>query len=113
MNQIEKEQKLTEIRRIVADYATAKANRIYLGEYRKSLRSMLMKKYETEGAKTAAQQERNAMADPEYLELLEGLREAVETEEKLRYELVLHEQEFDAWKSRLYAKTAEMKAYGG
>jgi len=113
MNQIEKEQRLTEIRRIVKDYSKAKANRIYLGEYRKSLRSILMKKYESTGVKTSSAQEKDAMADPEYLELLEGLREAVETEEKLRYELVLHEQEFDAWKSRLYAKTAEMKAYGG
>ena len=110
---IEKEQKLEKIRQIIAEYAEAKANRVYLSEFRKSKRSMLMKKYETEGAKTAAQQERNAMADPEYLEVLEGLREAVEAEERLRYELVLQEQEFDAWKSRLYAKTAEIKAYGG
>lgn len=113
MNQHEKEQKLQQIRHIVSDYATAKAKRIYLTEFRKSKRSILMKKYETQGAKTAAQQERDACSDPEYLEVLEGLREAVEAEEKLRYELVLHEQEFDAWKSKLYAKTAERKAYGG
>ena len=113
MNQIEKEQKLQQIRDTVAKYAKAKATRIYLTEFRKSKRSMLMKKYETQGAKTAAQQERDATADTEYLELLEGLREAVEAEEKLRYELVLQEQEFEAFKARTYLKGQEMKAYGG
>ncbi len=110
---MDKEARLNEIRAIVKDYAKAKANRIYLHEFRKSKRSMLMKKYETEGHKTAAAQEREATADPEYIEVLQGLREAVETEERLRYELVLQEQQFDHWKTTIYAKTAEMKAYGG
>lgn len=110
---MDREARLQEIRDIVARYAKAKANRIYLHEFRKSKRSMLMKKYETEGHKTAAAQEREATADPEYVEVLKGLREAVEQEEKLRYELVLQEQQFEEWKTKIYARTAEMKAYGG
>ncbi len=110
---MEKEQRLNEIRAVVADYAKAKADRIYLHEFRKSKRSILMKKYETEGHKTAAAQEREATADSEYIEVLQGLREAVEQEEKLRYELVLQQQQFDSWKTKIYAKTAEMKQYGG
>lgn len=73
---------------------------------------MLMKKYEVEGHKTAAAQEREALADPEYIEVLQGLQQAVEQEEKLRYELVMQEQQFEHWKTTIYAKTAEMKHYG-
>lgn len=109
---MDREERLQQIRDIVAQYAKAKADRVYLHEFRKSKRSMLMKKYETEGHKTAAAQEREATADPDYVAVLDGLREAVEAEEKLRYELVLQEQQFEEWKTKVYQKTAEMKAYG-
>jgi hypothetical protein len=66
-------------------YAKAKADRIYMEEYRKSLKAILMKR-SMETAVNA--QEREAYSHPEYLDLLKGLREAVEAEEKLRWDMV-------------------------
>ncbi len=47
-----------------------------------------MKEADRNGHKTAAVQEREAYADPAYLELLDGLKAAVEAEETLRWRLV-------------------------
>ena len=59
-------------------YAKAKADRVYMEEYRKSLKAILMKR-SLETAVNA--QEREAYSDPEYVQLLQGLREAVEVED--------------------------------
>ena len=75
------------IRDNAAAYAKAKADRIFLEEFRKSKKSLLMRQAELNGHKTAATQEREAYADPEYIQLLEGLREATEAEEALRWKI--------------------------
>jgi hypothetical protein len=77
-------------------FAKAKAERIYLEEYRKSLKSLLMKRSceESIGA-----QEREAYAHDEYRQLLEGLRAAVEVEEKLRWDLIAAQARVDIWRS--------------
>ena len=112
MNDQQREARLAELRKIASEYAEAKSNRIYLMEFRKSQKAILMKKYEVEGIKTAAGQEREAYADDGYLELLEGLREAVEAEEKLKFELLISERRFEEYKAKMYAKSAEMKYLG-
>jgi len=73
-----------------------KAERIYLEEYRKSLKSLLMKRSceESIGA-----QEREAYAHDEYRQLLQGLRAAVEVEEKLRWDLIAAQARVDIWRS--------------
>jgi hypothetical protein len=54
-------------------FAKAKAERTYIEEYRKSLKSILMKR----SMETAiGAQERDAYAHPEYVQLLDGLKEA-------------------------------------
>ena len=58
-------------------YAQAKANRVYLEEFRKSKKALLMK---GSGESAIGAQEREAYAHADYLQLLEGLREAVEKE---------------------------------
>ena len=68
-----------------AKYAQAKANRIYLEEYRKSLKSILMIK---SASKTSAAQEVEAYSHPEYITHLNALKEAVEAEETLRWMLI-------------------------
>jgi hypothetical protein len=45
-------------------------------------------------------QEREAYAHPEYRELLEGLRAAIEREEKLRWDLVAAQARVDVWRSQ-------------
>jgi hypothetical protein len=78
-------------------YAKAKADRVYMEEYRKSLKAILMKR-SLETAVNA--QEREAYSHDEYVALLEGLREAVETEERLRWEMVAAQARVEVWRSQ-------------
>ena len=80
-------------------YAKAKAERIYLEEYRKTLKAVLMKHAEAEGIKVSATQEREAYAAPAYAAHLEGLRAAVEAEEALRWRMVAAEAAIEVWRS--------------
>jgi len=77
-------------------FAKAKAERIYLEEFRKSKKAILMKESFEE---TVGAQEREAYAHPDYRELLRGLREAIEIEEKLRWDLVAAQARVDVWRS--------------
>lgn len=90
-------------------YAKAKADMDYLGHFRKSKLAILMKQYATRGHETAAAQEREARADSEYIQVLEGLREATEICEKERWELNLVKMKFEAWRTAEATKRAEMK----
>ena len=76
--------------------ALARANRIYLEEYRKSKKAMLMKESKVEAISA---QERDAYAHPEYLEFLEGLRTAVFEDEKHRFLLQAASAKIDAWRT--------------
>lgn len=87
-------------------YAKAKADRIYMEEYRKSLKAILMKK-SMENAVNA--QEREAYSHPEYVQLLEGLRQAVEVEETLRWEMVAAQARVEVWRSQEASNRVEGK----
>ena len=81
-------------------YAEAKAKRVYLEEYRKSQKAMLMKKAQADGkAKTSAAAEVEAYADSSYVEFIKGLAAAVEEEEALRWGLVSAQARIDVWRS--------------
>lgn len=90
-------------------YAKAKAERVYLEEYRKSKKAMLMKVAEKQYPSAAAQ-EREAYADDEYVELLEGIRSAVEVEETLRWRIVAAQAKIEVWRSLGANQRAEAKA---
>jgi hypothetical protein len=78
------------------EFAKAKSERVYLEEFRKSKKSMLM----THSPEpTIGGQERDAYRHPEYLQLLEGLKAAVETEEKLRWHLIAAQARIDIWRT--------------
>ena len=79
------------------DYATAKAERIYLEEYRKSLKAILMKE-SLESAVNA--QEREAYSHPKYLQHLKDLKKAVIDEEALRWEMVSAQARIEVWRSQ-------------
>lgn len=70
--------------RTAPQYAEAKGQRVHLEEFRKAKKAMLMK---ASGVEAIGAQEREAYAHPEYVELLAGLRAAVEREETLRWQL--------------------------
>ena len=80
-------------------FAKAKAERIYLEEFRKTKKSILMRLAEVEGAKSSATQERDAYAHPEYIELLNALKAAVEEEERLRWMIVAAQAKVEVWRS--------------
>lgn len=77
-------------------YAGAKANRVYAEEFRKAKKALLMGECQ---AKTAAEREQFAYAHPEYIALLGGLREAVEIEETLRWQMVAAQARIEVWRS--------------
>jgi hypothetical protein len=78
-------------------YAKAKGERVYLEEFRKTMKAQLMK--EREGTPIAAQ-EREAYADPRYIAHLKGLQAAVEAEETLRWRLVAAQAAVEVWRSQ-------------
>lgn len=81
-------------------YAKAKAERVYLEHFRKSKKALLMKDAEVkEGLKTSAAQETAAYADPAYMELLEGLRNATYLEENARWKLVAAQAQIEIYRT--------------
>lgn len=78
------------------ELAQAKANRVYLEEFTKSLKATLMVKSD---ATSSAQQERDALAHPDYKTHLEGLKQAVEAEELLRWRMVTDQAAVEVWRS--------------
>jgi len=89
-------------------FAKAKSERIYLEEYRKSLKAILMKR----SMETAiGAQEREAYAHEEYQQLLHGLKASVETEEELRWALVAAQARIEVWRSQEASNRAEGKSF--
>lgn len=78
-------------------YAQAKANRVYMEEFRKTLKARLMKGC---GLDAIGAQEREAYAHEDYSRHLEALRQAVEQEETLRWRLVSAQAAVEVWRSQ-------------
>ena len=89
------------------NFARAKSERIYLEEYRKSLKSILMKR---SMENSLGAQEREAYAHEEYLQLLNGLKVAIEGEEKLRWDLIGAQARVEIWRTEQANNRAEGKA---
>lgn len=77
-------------------FAKAKAQRVYLEEFRKSKKAILMAESTD---KAANAREQYAYAHPEYLTLLQGYKEAVEVEEKLRWDLIAAQARVEIWRT--------------
>lgn len=76
--------------------ATARANRVYMEEYRKSLKAIIMGE---SGAKTIAAKEAEAYADPRYLEHLQVMKEAIKVDEVYRWRMTAAEAQIEAWRT--------------
>ena len=81
-------------------HAKAKAERVYLEEFKKSKKAILMKAAEFAGKKSAASQEVEAYAHPDYQDLLQALRSAVEAEELARWKMVACQAAIEVWRSQ-------------
>lgn len=81
------------------DYAQAKAHRIYVEEYRKTLKAELCKRALEMGYEAVNAQEREAYSHPDYKAHLTAIKQAVEAEERLRWMLVAAEARISVWRS--------------
>lgn len=106
------EKALNFIRDEAKKYAQAKAARVQLMEFRKSKKAILMKNAQVAGHKTGSAQEREAYADPEYIDLLNAIREAVEVEELIRYQMKAAELKIEIWRSKNANRRNEQSRYG-
>lgn len=88
-------------------YAKAKADRMYLEEFRKSRKAQLMVQAGTE---VLGKQETFAYAHQDYIEILEGIKQAVEKEEKYRWLMTAAQARIEVWRTEQYSARMEMKA---
>ena len=88
-------------------YAKAKADRMYLEEFRKSRKAQLMSQAGTE---VLGKQEVYAYAHEDYALILRGIREAVETEEKYRWLMTAAQAKITVWQTMQYNARLEIKA---
>ena len=91
------------------EYAEAKSNRVYLEEYRKTLKAELMVEAEINGKKTGQERESYAYSHEKYKQLLEGLKAAVFVEEKYRWKLLSAKENIKHQQQRNMMHMAEMK----
>jgi hypothetical protein len=94
------EQAAQTIRDKAAAFGEAKAQRVYLEEFRKSKKALLMKDALTLGIEAANAQEREAYAHPSYQQLIRGLAESIEKEETLKWEIEAARLDIEIWRSR-------------
>ena len=78
-------------------FAAAKADRVYIEEFRKSKKALLMTESD---ASSAVAREQYAYSHPEYLSLLDGLKAAVEVEEQVRWEMIAAQARVEVWRSQ-------------
>ena len=108
MNEKEREEFFLNIAEVSKRHAEAEAEKSYLMEYRKSLKSLLMIKAEKEDAKMpVAKQERYAYSHPDYQKLLDGLKVAIERSVRYRHQFTVMQMRFEAWRSENARARAE------
>jgi hypothetical protein len=92
--------------------AQARAERIYVEQYRKTIKAQLMVELlERDPKETIAAQERFAYSHPNYVQHLSALRAAVEEDEKMQWLRAAAEAKIEAWRSQCANQRVEGKAY--
>lgn len=77
--------------------AQARAERVYVEEYRKTLKAEIMREHPS---LAVAAQEREAYADKRYIAHLGAIRDAVYTDEKNRFLRAAAEAKINAWQTQ-------------
>jgi len=95
------------IRDNASAYAEAKANVVYMTEFRKTRKALLMNESD---AKTESAKESYAYAHPAYLQHLEALKESIAEAEKLRWLMIAAEAKIEVWRSLESSARAEGKS---
>lgn len=92
----EAEKALWFIRDNAAHAAIAKANSIYMEEYRKTIKAKCMR---SSTSKSIAAQEVDAYSHPDYIAHLEVMRAAIEEFELYRWKMVAAQATIEAWRT--------------
>lgn len=79
------------------DAAQAKANRVYVEEYRKVVKAQIMKEH---SQLSAVLQEREAYSDPRYIAHLQAIKQAVEIDEGHRFLRGAADAKIEAWRTQ-------------
>lgn len=95
------------IRDNAPEYAQAKANVVYMTEYRKTIKASLMA---ASREKTESAKETYAYSHPEYKAHLTALEQAVAKAERLRWLMVAAEAKIEVWKSLESTARTEARA---
>lgn len=111
MSEQKTENAINWIRDNAAHYAKAKSERVYLEQYRKSKKAILIQNAPA-SYKTTQARESYAYSHADYLLILEALKIAVEEEEKLRYLIRSAELKFEQWRTMQANHRAEFNRYG-
>ena len=77
--------------------AQAKANRIYMEEYRKTVKAQIMRENDD---KALGAQEAIAYADPRYNQHLTVMRDAIEKDEYHRWMMTAADAKIEAWRTQ-------------
>jgi hypothetical protein len=88
-------------------YASAKANVVYMTEYRKTIKALLMNE---STAKTESSKESYAYAHQKYIEHLKALAQAIERAEHMRWLMIGAQAKIEVWRSLESSARAEGKA---
>tara|TARA_R110000803_G_scaffold45281_1_gene95461 strand:+ start:1048 stop:1383 length:336 start_codon:yes stop_codon:yes gene_type:complete len=101
---------LEELERVTVEYSEAAANRAYIMEFRKSKKAILMAEAESKNPNwPIAKQERYAYSHPEYLELIDGLKAAIQIDVMLKHRIQVINMRFEQWRSKQATLRQEMQ----
>ena len=109
MNDISPYKALDFIRDNAEAFAVAKASVVYLTEYRKTVKAILMIQSD---AKTESAKESYAYAHEDYVNNLIALRVAIEQAESMRWKLIAAQSKIEVWRSLEASTRAEIKGVG-
>jgi len=87
--------------------AQARAERLYLEQWVKTVKATLQAEVQDT---SAARSEMVALASPKYLAALQAYKQAIEADEYARFMVTAAEAKIDAWRSQESTRRAEGKA---
>lgn len=90
-------------------FAKARADRMYIENYLKTVKARGMN---ASDSSSLGQKEADALCTPAYLEQLNGLRVAVEEEERYKWLMTAAQAKLEIWKVTQYSLRQEMKNLG-
>lgn len=105
------EKQLVYIRDNARSYAEAKAQRVYLDQFRKSKKALLMAEAAGNGISAIGKQETYAYSHSDYIDLLEALKIATAEEERLKILIRVAELKIETWRTQEANNRFERKAY--